>query len=123
MAEIADIYEQLRNEISELVAGLDDQQLSSPAPATPDWSIKDIVAHVTADATCVIAGDFPREFFEAFGEPAAVAKVNDWTARQLEERRDRSLEELLQEWKTSGTKLGAMMRGEKPWPADMLPFT
>lgn len=123
MAELADIYEQLRTEISELVTGLEPGQLDTPVPATPGWTITDIVAHVTADATCVIAGDFPREFFEAFGEPAAVTKVNDWTARQLRERQGHSLEDLLQEWKASGTEMTAMMRGEKAWPADMLPFT
>ena len=122
MADLADLYEQLRDEISEVVAGLEPDALGTPVPATPGWTIRDVVAHLAADATCVIAGDFPREFFEAFGEPAAVAKVNDWTARQVEEREGRSLEELLQEWKTSGTELAEMMRGNQPWPDDMLPF-
>src|SRR5918999_3011809 len=116
MADIADLYEQLRNDISELVAGLDPDVLESPVPATPGWNIRNIVTHLTADATCVIAGDFPREFFEAIGEDSAVARVNEWTARQLKDREDRSLEELLQEGKKSGTELGDMMRGEKPWP-------
>lgn len=122
MADLADLYEQLRDEISELVAGLEPQALGTPVPATPGWTIKDVVTHLTADATCAIAGDFPREFFEAFGEPAAVAKVNEWTARQVRDRKDRSLEELLQEWKTSGTDLAEMMRGNQPWPEDMLTF-
>lgn len=122
MAEIADIYEQLRNDISELVATLEPAELDKPVPATPGWSIKNIVAHLTGDATCTIAGDFPREFFEAFGEPAAVAMVNDWTSRQLEARKNRPLEELLQEWKSSATDLTAMMRGEKAWPDGTVPF-
>lgn len=122
MAELADVYEGLRNDICQLVAGLEPQKLDKPVPATPDWSIRDIVTHLTGDATCTIAGDFPREFFEAFGEPAAVAKVNDWTSRQLEERRGRPLEDLFQEWKSSSIDLTAMMRGEKPWPEGNVPF-
>ena len=122
MADIADLYEGLRNDISELVSGLDPQALETSVPATPGWTIKDVVTHVAADATCVIAGDFPTEFFEAFGEDAAVAKVNDWTARQLKERADSSPEELLQEWKTSGTEVAAMMRGDRPWPEGTLGF-
>jgi uncharacterized protein (TIGR03083 family) len=122
MADIADLYEQLRNEISELVAGLDPQQLETPAPATPGWTIKNIVTHLAGDASSVLAGDFPSEFFEAFGEPAAVTKVNNWTARQLEEREGRSLEDLLQEWKVSGTEVAAMMRGTKPWPEGTMVF-
>lgn len=122
MTEIADLYDQLRNDISELVAGLDPDVLETPAPATPGWNIRNIITHLTADATCVIAGDFPREFFEAIGEESAVARVNDWTARQIKEREDRSLEELLQEWKRSGTELADMMRGEKPWPEGTVIF-
>jgi uncharacterized protein (TIGR03083 family) len=122
MAEIADIYEQVRNDISELVAALEPEDLDKPVPATPGWSIKDIVAHLTADASCTIAGDFPREFFEAFGEAAAVAMVNDWTSRQLTERRGRSLEDLLQEWKSSSIELTSMMRGDKAWPEGNVPF-
>lgn len=116
MADLADLYEQVRNEISELVAGLDPQDLETTVPATPEWTIKEVIAHLAADATCVIAGDFPREFFEAFGEPSAVVVLNGWTSRQVAERRDRPLEELLQEWKSSGTEVAAMMRGDKSWP-------
>lgn len=122
MADIADLYEQVRNEISEFVAGLEPAELERAAPATPGWSIKDLVTHLAADSTCIVAGDFPREFFDAFGEPAAVALVNDWTEGQLKERQGRPLEELLQEWKTSAIELATMMRGETPWPEGTLPF-
>ena len=122
MADLADLYEQIRNDISELVAGLTPEELDKPVPATPDWTIKNVVTHLAADATCITTGDFPREFFEAFGEASAVALVNDWTARQVREREGRSLEDLLQEWKTSGTVVSDMMRDAKPWPEDTLTF-
>lgn len=122
MAEIAGLYEQLRNDISELVAGLDPDVIETPVPATPGWNIRNIVTHLAADASCVVADDFPREFFEAIGESSSVAKVNNWTARQLAEREGRSLEELLQEWKTSGNEVAAMMRGEKEWPEGAVMF-
>src|SRR5688572_3548428 len=116
MADVGDLYDQIRTEISELVAGLEPGQLDTPVPATPEWTVRDIVAHLAADATCVTKGDFPTEFFTNFGEEPGVQLVNDWTARQLQDRRDRSVEELLQEWKSSGNEMAAMMRGEKPWP-------
>jgi uncharacterized protein (TIGR03083 family) len=120
MAELADLYEQLRNDISELVVGLEPDQLETTVPATPDWCIKEVVAHLAADATCVIASDFPREFFEAFGEDSAVTVLNGWTTRQVSERADRSLEDLLQEWKASGNEVTSMMRGAQPWPEGTL---
>ena len=116
MADLADLYEGLRDEISDLVSGLDPQELDKPVPATPGWRIRDVVAHLAADATCVINDDFPSAFFQAIGDDGAVATLNEWTARQVEERKDRSLEDLLQEWKTSGTELAAMIREERPWP-------
>ena len=122
MAEIADLYDQLRNDISELVAGLEPQELDKPVPATPEWTVRDVVAHLAADATCVIAGDFPIEFFENIGEASAVTVVNDWTARQVQEREGRSLEDLLQELKSSGSEVSAMMRGTQPWPEGAFAF-
>ncbi|MDP9067424.1 MAG: maleylpyruvate isomerase family mycothiol-dependent enzyme [Actinomycetota bacterium] len=116
MAEVADLYKQLRDDISALVTGLEPQALEMSVPATPGWSVKDIVAHLAADATYVINGDFPAQFFQAFGEADAVAVLNDWTGRHVEERKSHSLEQLLQEWNASGDQLIAMMRGETPWP-------
>lgn len=123
MSDIVDLYEQLRNDITELVSELDPDVLEMPVPATPGWSVRDVVAHLAADATYAIGGDLPREFFEAFGDSDAVAMLNDWTARQLDERKDRSLQELLEEWTASGNDLAAMMRGEKPWPDGSLIFS
>lgn len=122
MAEVADIYEQLRHDISEFVAGLEPQELDMPVPATPAWSIRDVVSHLAADASYAIGGDFPGEFFQAYGDPNAVATLNEWTARQLEERKGRSLEEILQEWKTSANDVVPMMRGEKEWPEGTFAF-
>ena len=122
MAEIVDIYEQVRQDVSELVAGLEPDRLERPVPATPGWTIRDVVSHLTADATYLISGNFPRQFFDSFGDEAAVVVLNDWTAGQVAERRDRSLEEILQEWKASAIDLTAMMRGEKPWPEGIVPF-
>ena len=122
MAEVFEIYEELRQEISDLVAGLDPEQLETPVPATQGWTIRDVVTHLAADASCVISGDFPREFFEFFGDETTIVSLNEWTARQLEERRDHSLEEILQEWKSSATQLTAMMRGEQEWPDGTIVF-
>jgi uncharacterized protein (TIGR03083 family) len=122
MSDLAGLYEQLRNDIAELVRGLEPDALTTPVPATPGWSIRDVVAHLAADATYAIDGGVPREFFESVGDDDAVATLNDWTGRQLEERKDRSLQQLLDEWVVSGDDVAAMMRGEKPWPDGSLFF-
>jgi hypothetical protein len=90
-----EIYDDLRTSIATFVAELPPSVLETRVPATPEWTVKDVVAHLTGDATCVIAGDFPSEFFAAIGEEQGVAALNRWTAQQVAERRDRPLENVL----------------------------
>lgn len=123
MSDLADLYERLRHDISELVSGLDPDVLGTPVPATPGWSIRDVVAHLAADATSAIGGDLPRGFFEAFGESDGITVLNDWTRRQLEERKGRSLRRLLDEWAHSAKTVAAMMRAERPWPDGTVMFS
>lgn len=122
MRDFSDVYLGLRDDITEFVTGLDPKDLEKSVPATPGWTVRDVVAHLAADATYAIKGDFPSEFFQSFGDVAAVTMINAWTERQQAERRGRSLDELLEEWKTSGDELGSMMRGEKSWPEDSFVF-
>lgn len=121
MAEIADLYEETRSQIIEQVRDLDDESLARPVPATPGWTIKDVVAHLTGDAACVIRADFPREFFAAFGDPAAVEVLNAWTAKMVDERRDRSLDEIIDEWDREAAVLTDMMRSGE-WPNEIPMF-
>jgi uncharacterized protein (TIGR03083 family) len=119
MPNLDAVYDATRAELSDLLLTLSEEQLNGPVPATADWTIKDIATHLAADATCALNGDFPTSFFDAFGEPDAVARVNDWTARQLSIRSGRSLGDLLAEWDESGKQVSAMMRGETDWPGGM----
>ena len=121
MAELWEIYDDVRASLSRFVTELAPPALETTVPATPEWTVKDVVAHLTGDATCVIAGDFPSEFFAAFGEEQAVAALNRWTAQQVAERRDRPLQDVLSEWDASADKLVSMMKGEA-WPAGVPPF-
>ena len=122
MGDLGSVYEALRNDITDVVAPLDPDKLKTPVPATPGWTIRDVVAHLAADATYAIAGNFPSEFFQSFGDAAAVTRLNDWTKGQLSEREGRSLDALLKEWQESGDQLAAMMRGEVAWPEDTFLF-
>ena len=122
MAEIAEIFENLRAEVAETVSGLSEEDLTRPVPATPEWTIRDIVSHLTGDIVCLLDADFPREFFEAFGDENAVKVLNDWTDGHIKERRDRDLKEVLDEWAEVTVPLTAMMRGERPWPDGVPPF-
>jgi uncharacterized protein (TIGR03083 family) len=122
MADLAEIYDVTRKEIADFVVGLPERELERQVPATPGWSIRDIIAHLAGDAACTIEGDFPLEFFAAPGSEEGVVLVNDWTGRQVSSRRDRSLQELLDEWEKASALLVQMIDGIEPWPTESMWF-
>jgi uncharacterized protein (TIGR03083 family) len=116
MADLADIYLSLRTELSELVLSLDDSDRVRPAPATPGWTITDLIRHLTGDAVTLLEGDYPRDFFSAMGDRSAVLKLNEWTGKHVSQRADQSLEETFAEWDKAASRIVPMMRGDEPWP-------
>jgi len=85
MADLADVYLDTYWRFSALVVQLTDDELAMPVLACPGWSAKDTVGHVTGIAADLVAGE---------GTVAAP----DNTARQVEERRGRTIEVVLDEW-------------------------
>lgn len=116
MADTAALYDDARRSVSDLVRSLPEEQLTTPTPAAPNWTVRDVVSHLSGDVACIIVGDFPAEFFASFGEADAVVVLNRWTDGHVESRRDRSLEEVLSEWEENAKVLTAMMSGDRPWP-------
>jgi hypothetical protein len=81
-------YERLRRAFIALVRTLDAGVLECVVPATPAWTVHDVLAHVVAIPADLNASNF--------GDGDADA----WTARQVEERRGRPVGELVEEWST-----------------------
>src|SRR5436190_3204970 len=86
LMEAGDIYRGARPRVVELVSGLSPEELGTVAPGTPLWTVKDIVGHLTGVPADVLAGRT-----EGAGSP-------EWTGRQVAERKDKSLDEVLGEW-------------------------
>lgn len=122
MAELADVYAITRKELANFVSGLPEEDLERPVPATPEWTIRDVIAHLTGVLECSIAGDFPREFFMAIGSPEAVERLNEWTNRHVGERRDVPLQDLLDRWDGATSAITPMIRGDEPWPDETMSF-
>jgi uncharacterized protein (TIGR03083 family) len=80
------VYRSARGRIGALVADLGDHQLRTPVPATPGWTVHDILAHLVGGAADVLANRLD-------GAPG-----DSWTARHVAERRHRPVAELLDEW-------------------------
>ena len=88
----ANAYHELRLRTSDLVRATDPDAMDAIAPATPEWRVRDLLAHlvgVTADA--------------ANGRLEGVA-TDPWTAAQVDARRDASIADLLAEWDDYGAQ-------------------
>jgi uncharacterized protein (TIGR03083 family) len=97
MTDYAQTYRALRGRVCDLVRDADDEQLERYAPAAPEWRVRDLVAHLCGITADVNAGNLDGVATDA------------WTARQVDARRDRSIEQILDEWNTEGAKVEAVV--------------
>jgi uncharacterized protein (TIGR03083 family) len=101
-------YNNVRTRLSDLTLGLDNADLGTLVPASPDWTVKDVVAHVTGITTDVLAGNL-----EGVGSDA-------WTRSHVESRRDTALEDVLAEWAGNAPALDDGMRAAGPGMSELL---
>jgi uncharacterized protein (TIGR03083 family) len=97
MADVADVYLDTYRRFSALATELTAEELALPVRACPGWSAKDTIGHVTGVAVGLVDGE------------AGVAG-SDSTARQVEERRSRSISEVVAEWAGVVEELASMLR-------------
>src|SRR5947208_7490292 len=97
MTDYAQTYGALRSRVSDLVRGADEEQLEQHTPAAPEWRVRDVVAHLSGSTADINAGNLDGVANDA------------WTARQVDARRDWSIEQVLEEWDTEGAKVEAVM--------------
>jgi uncharacterized protein (TIGR03083 family) len=90
--------------VVELVGAASPEQVARRVPACPDWTVRDLFSHVVGLGVDVAAGDEPDDHNDA------------WTARQVATRRDRTVAELIAEWRAvTGPLVGWMERnGARP---------
>lgn len=99
-SEAAQLYFATRDELIDIVSGLNSEQLATAVPMSPEWSVQDTVAHV-----CGINADVINQRFEGFGS-------DEWTAYQVESRRGQSLAEICAEWTSFTEALGEHIDGD-----------
>jgi uncharacterized protein (TIGR03083 family) len=87
------IYESARHRIAELVGSGDP---NTPVPTCPGWTVKDLVAHLAGSLNAYKTGAL-----EGATSPS-------WGEKQVEERRDLSLEDCLAEWERSTREPGEL---------------
>jgi uncharacterized protein (TIGR03083 family) len=86
-------YRQSRERFSELMMSATEEEQFRRVPACPEWRTKDVFAHVIGIAVDTMSGRIEG------------AGTNEWTQRQVDERHDHSVEQLVTEWAEAGINL------------------
>ncbi len=97
-----DLWSEGQRELSALGRTLSEHQAVAHVPACPQWRVRDIFAHQAGVAADVLAGRLEG------------AATDEWTARQVAERLDLGLGEILDQWdRDAGPLVDALAaRGE-----------
>jgi uncharacterized protein (TIGR03083 family) len=85
MTDWADVYRSNVEAVTALAEGLTAEELSRRVPATPDWDVHDVLAHLAGSPADALTGRMD-------GAPSAA-----WTQRHVGERSARTVEELVAE--------------------------
>ena len=80
------IYAETRQRVADLAAGLSPEQLATTVPGTDEWTVRDVVCHLTGVAADVTTGNTE-------GAPGPA-----WTAAQVAARCDASVPDVIAEW-------------------------
>jgi uncharacterized protein (TIGR03083 family) len=96
--DTATSYAMTRAALLELAAELDADQVATPVPALPGWTVKDAFAHLAGVCADTLDGRL---------EGAGSA---DWTAQQVDDRVGLSLAEVTDEWAARGPVLDGWIR-------------
>ena len=121
MIDVPQAYVETRGALAALVRDLPPDRLAVTVPASPDWTVGDVVAHVTGLAADIVEGSVPPAFdlIQALSDPGQAALREAMTARQVSERKGRPIGEVLAEWDRASGDLVPMLRDERPLPGSI----
>jgi uncharacterized protein (TIGR03083 family) len=122
MPDLAAAYHDARIAMVSLARKHADETQGTRVPACPDWTVHDLVAHVTSIASSLSSGEFPPDLNPIlFWDDEMSRRRDSFVDDALASRRDKPLEDILGEWETAGTRLEGMLRGEEPFPENAPP--
>ena len=98
-----------------LAMDLDASRLALQVPACPEWTVRDLIAHLAGIAADSLRGSYFADALDAWRDPAIAERREGWTAGQVSSRADRPIESVLREFdEYSGKLVTLMRRGDGP---------
>lgn len=95
----ATAYAELRSRVGEMIGQADEDAFDRPAPATPEWCVHDVVAHLVGVPDDVVHGRLE-----------GIAS-DPWTQAQVDKRKGVATADLLAEWDENGPAFEALLAG------------
>jgi uncharacterized protein (TIGR03083 family) len=95
--KIDEVYAEGRGRIVELVAGLSDDAAQAPVPTCPEWTVADVVAHLTGICADVLEGNIEG------------VATDPWTEAQVSARRGATIDALVSEWNEVAPQVEALV--------------
>jgi uncharacterized protein (TIGR03083 family) len=102
MGEYGSAYAEARQRLVELMTSLSEEKLEEPVPACPGWRTRDVLAHVVGIATDTLSGRIEG------------AGSEEYTSRQITERKENSVEEMASEWSEHASAFEEMLDSIHP---------
>jgi len=103
-----DLYATERSVLATQLRSLTPEQASSLVPSCPEWSVKDVLAHVSG----LVA--------EKLADVTPPLGSDEATQRQVKDRADMALDEVLHEWEQNAYAFEGIATDESPFVAPFL---
>jgi uncharacterized protein (TIGR03083 family) len=105
--DIGGLYNEGRERLSEIVRQLAPTELATTVPACPEWTVQDVIAHLTGGCADVLAGNI------------AAVTTAEWADEHVRSRKDHTITQVLEEWSAVAPRLEAIA-GTFPSPLPTL---
>jgi uncharacterized protein (TIGR03083 family) len=102
MGEMSEVYEAGRIRVRDMALSASQDELERKVPACPDWSVKDLFAHLVG------VGE------DTAGMNVGAAGSEEWTQSQIDRRRDLSAKEIDSEWEQLAPKIAGVLDAIPP---------
>jgi uncharacterized protein (TIGR03083 family) len=108
-AALIEAMETTHGRVGSLLAGLSPAEWATPVPATPGWTVADVVAHVTEGEHAALASAQGRD--APMPEPGG---LDQWTAAQADAHQGEDPAALLAGWEAASDALRWYFQGLEP---------
>jgi uncharacterized protein (TIGR03083 family) len=95
----ATAYAELRARVRDVIRQADEDAFDHPAPATPEWCVHDVVAHLVGVPDDVVHGRLEG------------IATDPWTQAQVDKRKGVATADLLAEWNENGPAFEELLAG------------